>query len=113
MTTRPVLPVELLADDPHGDGRLPVEQGRRPDPSASGGDGLPLLDQAGHVVLELLGAGPGGGGADDQPVALGPDGVDDPAQALALGVLQALGDAVGGRVGHQHHEAARGATPPG
>ncbi len=102
----PVLAVELLADDPDGDGRLTVEEGRSLPLDRHGGHRLPLLDQPLHVVAQLLGAGAGGGGAHDQAVPLGADGVDDPAQPLALAVLQSLGDPVGRAVRHQHHEPA-------
>ena len=72
---------------------------------AEGLDLLPLPDEPGDVALDLLGRDVLGGGAHDHAVVRGLDLVEDVAQALALLVGQALRDAVGLAVGHEHHEA--------
>ena len=68
-------------------------------------DGVPLVEQAGHVGAQLVLGGVLGGGAHDEAVLGGLHPVEDVAQALAHVVGQALGDAVGLRVGDEHHEA--------
>ncbi len=90
-----VLAVELLAHDPHGQVGLPVEQARGVRPVGLGFDGRPQRHQSFDVVTQLVLARPFGGGAHDQAVAGGADLVDDPAQPLALVVVEALGDAEG------------------
>ena len=69
-------------------------------------DRVPLVEQAGHVGAQLVLVGVLGGGAHDQAVLGRLDPVEDVAQPLAHVVGQALGDAVGLRVGDQHDEPA-------
>ena len=101
----PVLGVELLAQDPHRQLGLPVEQARGVGPLGLGLDGVPLLEQGRDVALELVGRDALGRRAHDHAVAGRLHLVDDAAQPPALVVPQALGDAEGARVGHQHGEA--------
>src|ERR687898_180282 len=101
-----VLLAELLADDPHGHVGLAVQQRGRLRPVGQRLDLLPLGQEPADVVLDLLGRHVLGGGAHDHAVLRRLDPVEDGAQPLALIVGQALGDAVGRRVGDQHHEPA-------
>ena len=100
-----VVVVELLADDPHGHVGLAVEQRRALHLLGQLLDLLPLREQTGDVGGDLLGRDALGGGAHDHPVLGRLDLVEDRTEALALLVGQALGDAVGRRVGDQDHEA--------
>ena len=90
-----VLAVELLAHDAHREVGLAVEQPGRVRPIGLGLDRRPQRHQPLDVVAQLVLARSLGRGADDQPVAGGPDLVDDPPQAFALVVVEALGDAEG------------------
>ena len=101
-----VLGVELLADHPHRQLGLAVQQGRAVGLLGLGLDRVPLVEQAGHVGPELVLGGVLRGGAHDQAVLGGLHPVEDVAQALAGVVGQPLGDAVGLRVRDQHHEPA-------
>ena len=103
----PVLPVELLAEDPDRQLGLPVEQARGVGALGLGLNDVPLLEQGRDVTLELLGRHALGGGAHDHAVAGGLHLVDDPTQPAPLVVAQTLGDAEGARIGHQDGEAAR------
>jgi hypothetical protein len=67
----------------------------------------PQVEQAAHVALDLVGGDVLGRRADDDAVLGRLDPVEDRPQALALVVGQALGDAIGRRVGDQHHEPPR------
>ena len=69
-------------------------------------DGRPLLDERGDVTREILRADAFGGGADDDAVPRGLDVVNDLAQSAALAVREALGDADGRGVRHEHGEAS-------
>ena len=101
-----VVGVELLADHPHGQLRLAVQQRRLLGRGGLGGDLLPLVEQQRHVGAQLVLGGVLGGGAHDQPVLGRLDAVEDRPQPLAHVVGQPLGDAVRLRVGDQHDEAA-------
>lgn len=98
---------ELLADQAHRDLGLPVQQGRGLGPLGQGLDLIPLARQSGDVALDLRRGHALGCGAHYQPVPGRADLVDHIAQAPPLAVGEALGDPVGGRVRHQHHEPAR------
>ena len=102
----PVVGVELLPDDPHGQPGLPVEERRRADLLGLGADGLPLAGQAQHVGPQLLLAHALGRRAHDQAVLVGLHPIQDRPQPPPLVVGQPLGDAVGLRVGDQHDEPA-------
>ena len=95
----------LLAQDPHRQFGLPVEQARGIGQLRGRLDAVPLLQERGDVALELVGRGPFGRCAHDQAVPRRLHLVDDAAKAATLVVAQALGDAEGGTVGHQHSEA--------
>ena len=103
-----VVGVELLADDPHGQFRLPVQQRGTGSPLRPFGlrRSRPTVEQAGHVGGQFVLGGVLGRGAHDEAVLGRLHPVEDLAQALALVVGQPLGDAVGLRVGDEHHEAA-------
>ena len=102
-----IVGVELLADDPHGELGLAVQQRRRLGLGGLGGDRFPLLEQQPHVGAQLLLGGVLGGGAHDEAVLGRLHPVEDRSQPLAHVVGQALGDPVRLRVGDQHHVAAR------
>jgi hypothetical protein len=102
-----VVGVELLADDPHGELGLAVQQRRLGALGRLALDLLPLAEQELHVGLEVGLGGVLGRGAHDQAVLLGLDPVEHVAEPLAGVVGQPLRDAVGLRVRDQHHE------PPG
>src|SRR5581483_10697664 len=99
--------VELLTDDAHRHVRLAVQQRRRLRALGERVDLLPLLEQAQHVALDLLGGHVLGRRAHDDPVLLGLDLVEDAAQTLALVVGQPLRDAVRRRVRDEDDEASR------
>ena len=99
-----VVGVELLADHPHGQLGLAVQQRRLLRLGRLLGDLVPLLEQKRHVGHELLLGGRLGRGAHDEAVLVGLDPVEDAAQPLADVVGQPLGDAVGLRVRDQHDE---------
>ena len=65
----PVLPVELLAEDPDRQLGLPVEQARGVGPLGLGLNHVPLLQQGRDVTLELLGRHTLGCGPHDHAVA--------------------------------------------
>ena len=100
-----VVLAELLADDPHRHVGLAVEQCWAPWTAWPGASICAHCDeQPAHVVLDLLGGDALGRGAHDHAVLGRLHPVEDRPQPLALLVGQSLGDAVGRRVGDQHHE---------
>ncbi len=103
----PIVGVELLADDPHGELRLAVEQRRSLGLGGLGGDPLPLLEEQAHVGAQLILGGVLGGGAHDQAVLRRLHPIENRTQPFAYVVGQALGDPVGLRVRDQHHVASR------
>src|SRR5829696_3650037 len=97
---------EDVADDPHDQLGLGVDDGRGGGLLGLALDRLPAGLEAGQVGPEVVGAGALGGGADDQAEALGPDLLEDVAQARPLGLGQAAGDAEGVVLGLQDQVAA-------
>ena len=97
--------VQEVADDAQRDVGLGVEEHRRLGQPAALLQRLPEALEEGEVAGDLAGRGPRGGRADDEAAALERQRVADRAQARALVVGQALGDAHTLPVGHEHHEA--------
>src|SRR5215216_1653862 len=97
---------EDVADDPDDQLGLGVDDGRGAGLLGLALDRLPAGLEAGQVGAEVVGAGPFGGGADDQAQALGPDLLEDVAQPRALGLGQPAGDAEGVVLGLEDQVAA-------
>src|ERR671913_353351 len=97
---------EDVADDPHDQLRLGVDDGRGAGLLGLALDRLPAGLEAGQVGPEVVGAGALGGGADDQAEALGADLLEDVAQPRALVLGQAAGDAEGVVLGLEDQVAA-------
>src|SRR5512132_1287298 len=97
---------EDVADDPHHQLGLGVDDGRGAGLLGLALARLPAGLETGQAGAEAVGAGPLGGGADDQAQALGPDLLEDVAQAGALGLGQAAGDAEGVVLGLEDQVAA-------
>ena len=109
-----VLGVELLADHPHGQVGLAVQQRRRLGLGRLGGDLLPLRRAAGVMSARSSSSVACSAAVRTiRPCSAGFTRSRMRPQALAHVVGQALGDAVGLGVGDQHHEAAGQRRPPG
>ena len=103
-----VLLGELLADEAQHEIGLLVEELGGLRLVGELGDLLPLRAQPAHVTLELFLCRALGGGAHDEAGVVRSDAVEDPPQALALVVRQALRDPVGLGLPRHHHEEAAG-----
>src|SRR5829696_2961399 len=97
---------EDVADDPHHQLGLGVDDGRGAGLLGLALDRLPAGLEAGQVGPEVVGAGPLGGGADDQAQALGADLLEDVAQPGPLVLGEATGDAEGVVLGLEDQVAA-------
>src|SRR5829696_5775593 len=97
---------EDVADDPHHQLGLGGDDGRGAGLLSLALDRLPAGLEAGQVGPEVVGAGPLGGGADDQAQALGADLLEDVAQPGPLVLGEATGDAEGVVLGLEDQVAA-------